>query len=428
MKIKLDLKSRLARAALLLGVSASVAGFCYLAVKRFVVTVIANPAMQIELESLTAAAAYFPNSAMVQARLASRLIERRLDETVTHDEMAAKAVQYASRAAMLSPMNYENRILLSAAHEMNGEGAQAESDLRAALALAPNHVAARWRLANLQLRLGKNESALEEFRAVAASDPERLPASMSAVWQATEGNVEAVSSLANAEPISQLALAHFLATQARADLAVNIVAGIDHKTLLTLPECGLFLDMLITAGRVEEANRIWRDLVAEPADRLVSNGGFEAPYRQGLGQFDWNLTSSDYARIGMATGDAHSGARALRIAYLGKDTTRLEDEARQLISAQAGRSYRLTCFARADNLATPDGPQVVVTLGDGKTPLAASNRLAPGSYDWQQITLDFTLPADQSTLYVLVKQTPRFSYTDPTQGTVWFDDFVLTPQ
>ncbi len=428
MKVKLDLKSRLARAALLISVSASVAGFCYLASQRFIVTVIANPAVQADLESLMAAAAYSPNSAIVQARLASRLIERQLDETVTHDEMAAMAVQYASRAAMLSPMNYEYRILLSAAHEMNGDSALAESALREALSLAPNNVRARWRLANLQLRLGKNEAALEEFRAVVTSDPDRLPASLSAAWQATEGNIDAVRSLANNEPRAQLALANFLATQARADLAVSIIAGIDREALRALPECGKFLDMLIMTGRVQEANRIWRDLVQESAERLLSNGGFEAPFRQGLGQFDWDLKSSDYARIGVATGDPHSGARALRISYLGKDTTRIDEEARQLVALQAGRSYRLTCFARADNLATPDGPQIVVTLGDGKTSLVASNRLPAGSYDWQQIVLDFTLPADQSTIYISVKQIPRFSYVDPTQGTVWFDDFVLTSQ
>jgi hypothetical protein len=27
---------------------------------------------------------------------------------------------------------------------------------------------------------------------------------------------------------------------------------------------------------------------------------------------------------------------------------------------------------------------------------------------------------------IAIKQTPQFSYVDPTSGTVWFDDFVLT--
>jgi hypothetical protein len=42
--------------------------------------------------------------------------------------------------------------------------------------------------------------------------------------------------------------------------------------------------------------------------------------------------------------------------------------------------------------------------------------------------MDFVAPSNAPALIVAVKQTPRFSYVDPTQGMVWFDDFTLTEQ
>ncbi len=67
-----------------------------------------------------------------------------------------------------------------------------------------------------------------------------------------------------------------------------------------------------------------------------------------------------------------------------------------------------------------------MTTQDSTTPIAASAAIEAGSYDWRLLTMDFVAPSNAHALVIAVKQTPQFSYVDPTSGTVWFDDFVLT--
>ena len=156
----------------------------------------------------------------------------------------------------------------------------------------------------------------------------------------------------------------------------------------------------------------------------MRNEGFETPIRSNLAQFDWNLSQSKYAKIGITTATART-QRSLKISYNDIDTTTLDNEIRQLIKARPGARYTLTCYVKAERLVTPGGPQVVVTSQGSSTPIAASAAIMV-FYDWRILTTDFVAPSNAHAMVIAIKQTPQFSYVDPTSGTVWFDDFVLT--
>jgi tetratricopeptide (TPR) repeat protein len=429
-RIKLDLHNLAARSALLIAALFCAVVFIGLATARFVTVALTDPKVWADQEIIEAAINHLPNSARLHARLAARLIESNIDvdQTQSHECIAERAVYHASRAASLAPRDYESRALLAAAREMNGDLVGAEADMRAALALAPHHVDARWRLANLLLRAGKLDQAISEFRAVTEADPGRLTATLNLIWQASDGNIEALGAATGSDPRRRLTLARYLVEQERAGAAVEILSGLDRSSLLDLPESGQLLDALVSAGKVELAGKLWRSLVSDGSAPLLWNGSFETPVREGFTQFDWNLSQNKYARIGITTGNGRTGQRSLRIAYLSVDTTKLDGEIRQLILARPGARYRLTCYVKADNLVTPGGPQLVVTSYDSETPVAASDILAAGSYDWRPLTINFVAPSGARALVISVKQTPQFSYVEPTKGTVWFDDFILTEE
>jgi hypothetical protein len=84
------------------------------------------------------------------------------------------------------------------------------------------------------------------------------------------------------------------------------------------------------------------------------------------------------------------------------------------------------CYVKADGLVTPGGPQLVVTLQGSSTPIGASAAIEAGSYEWRILTTDFVAPSNAHAVVIAIKQKPQFSYVDPTSGTAWFDDFVLT--
>src|SRR5262245_9367582 len=72
--------------------------FASLALERFVITVAADPRINVSQEMIEAAVQYFPDSAAVQARLAARLVEMGSSQAEAHEQTAQRAVDCASRA------------------------------------------------------------------------------------------------------------------------------------------------------------------------------------------------------------------------------------------------------------------------------------------------------------------------------------------
>jgi len=426
MRITVELLSPVSRLVIIVTVICGAAAFISLSSAQFITSVITDPEARAETAIIEGAANYFPSSALTQARMASRLIESGVDVSEEHERTSERAVYYAARAVALAPLNYEFRILLAAAKELRGDLAGAEAELRAALKLAPHLVTVHWRLANLLLREEKIEQAGPEFRLANEADPELLMPTLNLLWQASDGKIEALSAAVGADPESQLALAQFLIAQEKFEVAVKIANSLDHREILNLPESGKLLDSLISADRIDLASELWREFFGAGDKSLMWNESFETPIRSNFAQFDWNLGQSKYAKIEVTTATARTGQRSLKISYKGVDTTTLNNEARQLVNARPGARYTLACYVKAERLLTPGGPQVVVTTQDSATTIAASAAIEAGSYDWRLLTMDFVAPSNAHALIIAIKQTPQFSYVDPTRGTVWFDDFDLT--
>lgn len=430
MKISLDLSSITLR-VLVLGLALVVcAGLMGAELRRFVTGVVANPALAIDLAMIESAAAYFPNSAKVHARLASKLVESQLDGVQSHETLAEKAFRHAGKAVELAPANYEFRVLLSAAAELKGDGGAAESAMREAVRLAPNNVNLRWQMANLLLRTGKIEQSLAEFRYVADADPRRLANTLDLLWRATGGDMAALERVVGDGAKAKLTFAEFLTERQLFEAAARAFSTSDRNSRLQAQETGRVLDAFLKANQWEWADRLWRDTVTagnEPDNSLMWNGSFEHSPRKGLTQFDWQLNNNRFAKLAIQEG-GKSGQRALRLAYLGVDTTRLENEARHLIYLQPGATYRLECFAKPEQLVTDEGPQIAILRADNREVLAASVPVSTAANAWQLLAVDFVVPADAAAVMVTIRQIPRYRYTEPTQGAIWFDDFSLKAQ
>jgi tetratricopeptide (TPR) repeat protein len=426
MTITFELRSPVSRLATIVAVMCGCAAFISLSAARFVISVITDPEARAETAIVEGAANYFPNSAWAQARMASRLIESGVNLSEDHERTAERAVYYSARAVALAPRNYEFRMLLAAAKELSGDLAEAEMELRAALKLAPHLVNVHWRLANLLLREEKLDEACAEFRLASEADPELLTPTLNLLWQASDGKIETLNAAVGPAPEPQLALAQFLVEREKFEVAVKIANSLDRRAALNYPKSGKLLDSLISAGRIDLASDLWRNLSGAESQSLMWNEGFETPIRSNFAQFDWNLSQSKYAKIGITTATARTGQRSLKISYNGIDTTALDNEIRQLVKARPGARYTLTCYVKAEGLVTPGGPQIVVTLQGSSTPIGASAAIEAGSYEWRILTTDFVAPPNAHAVVIAIKQKPQFSYVDPTSGTAWFDDFVLT--
>src|SRR5262249_27553295 len=97
--------------------------------------------------------------------------------------------------------------------------------------------------------------------------------------------------------------------------------------------------------------------------------------------------------------------------------------AQQTIVLRPGARYRLECYVKAKDLVSPEGPRIAI-IGQGGV-IAASAPVAADSSDWQRIAFEFVAPPHSPSATLPIVRTPKFSYDDPTRGTIWFDDFSL---
>ena len=395
-------------------------------ISRFVIGTLADDRVSVSRGMIAAPVEYLPDSARLNARLAQA-------EMSESDRDLDRAESHALRAINLSPNDYRFRLILASVREAKGDRAAAEDALKAAQSLAPNDRDVRWRLANVMLREGKLVASLEEFRAAVAANPTLLPATLDLIWRASRGNFEAVETITGADPKSRFTLAQFLVGKSRIAEAANIFRSVDRSARLTAAESAAVLTSLIEAGQADLARELWVSLVAEGDAQPgpIWNGGFEADVLKNFPQFDWRFGRSEYARLSFDAGQAHTGSRSLRLDFLGRDTTKLDEEIKQLIVLRPGARYKLACYARSEGLVTPEGPRIVVT-DNASNWVAASEPVAAGSNDWKPMSVEFAAPkynqTSASPVFISIKRKPKFSYDEPTRGVIWFDDFTIKEQ
>jgi tetratricopeptide (TPR) repeat protein len=407
----------------------------WLIYSHFILRAVTDTRLTLALEALTAASLRFPNSPRVHYRLA----EAEMANAIENQQLIPSALSHAERAVGLSLWDYKARRLLGGLQELNGDVDAAEKSLRAAVQLAPYHTETNWALANLLLRRGKLEDSLQIFRNAAgkgAKADELLPLTFDMLWQSSGGDLKMLKALAGDDPSTQLSLVQFCLDRSMVAEALEIFRGIDRDVKLNSPKSATFIKSLMLAGQFEIARTLWLDLVSPPADsasqsadqktELIWNGGFEASPVKNLDHFDWAIAPSEFARFGIDARTAHSGSRSMKIAFSGRDTTKLLGEVRQLVVLKPGARYHFECYARASDLLTPEGPRIGV-VGEGGV-IASSEPVAEGTTDWQKLSIDFVAPQDSSLKYIGIVRVPKFSYDDPTRGVVWFDDFSLTEQ
>lgn len=420
-------KSR-SRITAMIGVGVVSVAFVSLIISNFIIRVVADPRKELTHDALKAAAARFPNSARVNYRLANSEIAR-----ATFDEqLIVSAEAHAAQAVNSSPWDYQARRLLAVAQELNGKQEEAENTLRAAVKLAPNHAEMNWMLANLLLRRGKPDEASVAFRVAATANPGFLESALELIWQSSGEAPGALESFAGNNPEMQLSVVRFLTDRNLTQEAMSVFNRIDKQARVRRQGSVELIASLMKAGQVELAHGVWLEAVtflqpaASGAGGLVWNGGFERDAVTNFGHFDWVITPNQYARIMIDRNTGRTGSRSLKVVFSGLDTTTLRNEVRQLIIIKPGARYRLECYVRSSELVTPEGPRVAIVGESGV--IATSDPARDGSTDWQRLSVDFTAGPSASSVVLAIVRIPKFSYDDPTRGTVWFDDFTLIEQ
>jgi tetratricopeptide (TPR) repeat protein len=412
------------RLAAILAVTGIGLGLGWTVVSNFIVRTVEDRRLSWSRELLIAAVGRFPNSARVNFRLAKVEIA----DVAHHGMFDAQAESHAEHAVNLSPWNYRARSLLATAQELNGKQEEAENSLRAAVKLAPNHAELNWAFANLLLRRGKLNESFGPFRIATRSRSDLLPTAIDTIWRSSDGNVDALTSFARDDAEAMLTVVKFLTAQNLIAEAGAVLNSIDKRVKAHSPQSPELIVALMRAGQIDLARASWVELMtairpdAKAPGALIWDGGFEMDAVEGLNQFNWAIHPNKFAWIAIDRSVARTGRRSLKVVFSGLDTTTLSDQVQQTIVLKPGAGYYLECYAKAKDLITPEGPRVAIIGQSGL--IAASGPALADSSDWQRLTISFVAPADRVATLAIVR-TPKFSYDEPTRGTIWFDDFTL---
>lgn len=398
-------------------------------IQYFVTAVLADPRVPVSTSTLKSAVTYFPHASSLQSRFAARLIETSLGEDETEDEAIAQAENVARQAVALAHWNYENYLLLAHIQERKGNISAAEDSINTALQLAPNYVDVQWRAANFFLRADKIPAAQNAFQRVLMLEPERAAQIFSLLWESTDGDTDSIVQVTQGNSPAQISGALFLLQQNRKPEAAQLFAQSDQQTRLLSDATPTFIDGLIAAKQIAAAHSIWAALISAPPipiENLIWNGSFEELQSEKFQQFAWNFSPSKFANFGTSSEHVKSGKYALQISFSGVDTTRVQGNIKQFIAVTPGKKYRLECFALAQNFQSTASLEIAVINRQSAATIAISNPVQTGTTQWQTLKLEFTAPQDAAGVQIEIQRLPKFSFDEPTNGNVWFDDFVVS--
>lgn len=376
------------------------------------------------IEMARLATRWAPGNAVAHWRLGS------LQETNFSATNLAAAVAEYRLAVEVGPYDFRYWLELGRALEAAGDSQSAEKALRRAVELAPAYSQPHWQYGNLLLREGRVDEGFTHLSTAAESDS-RMLAPVFGLATQLFGDDPAGLARALPSPAVRLQLALSLIQSGKPETALAVtrsVSASDRKSESAATED--LTKAFINGHYYHAALALMRDsrssTQALPAAEQVSNGGFEAPLKEGDADiFHWAITSRSQAQIGVDNAHPHSGQGNMRIIF--KSPGRLDSiPISQTVIVEPDTQYKLQFFVRTDGLMSASTPLVLVKDLAGQV-LASSAAGAGGTHDWQAVTLTFkSKPKEEGIQLNFAREAcGEKEPVCPIFGTVWYDDFTL---
>lgn len=403
-----------------------------------------------QAESLDAAVRHAPANAEVLAARARFLLNQ------ADPPRVIEAINDLQQAVQASPRDYRYQLELGKAYAANGQTADAEAAFLRAVELAPRYFETRWALANLRLRAGKAEPAIDDFRQAVtlsgslygnASPPPDRSATLNA-YNAIAGalgmNLDALRRVTPPDNAARMYLAEFLSSHDAQDQALELWRQLPAENSIAYRTLVAQLTRELQAkNRFSDASAVWQKFsIAEgvPANaenNLMTNGGFEqTPLREkyaeevDLGEtFDWAIRRHPEVRVLRSSANPHSGSMALHLTFNSTMNSGF-GEISQLIAVEPLRQYRLRYFVKTKNIsASPtETPFIGITDANDAALFNLRSFVPSGTNEWGEQFITFSVPESTRGLRLTI-HAPQLKAIDSLRiAELWLDDFKLNQQ
>ncbi len=331
------------------------------------------------------------------------------------------------RAASLRPRDYLLWLQLGRVRDEAGDHEGALLALQEAVRLAPFYSEPRWQYGNVLYRAGRFAEAFGELKRAARSDPALFPALMDLAWGTYKGDARAVEEIVNPQTDAlRLSLARFFVKKGKITEALSLFrasAGVSREEQRNL------LAELIKTKQFKAAYEVWDAGRGGHSGGAtgIANPGFEEPITLSEVGYGWRQERSlEGVRLSLETKGPVSGSRCLLIEWSGNS----QPEATvisQLVLVEPNTRYRLSFFARTEEVVTGGPPVLVVTdAGDNEARVLGQSKAFPRATNgWQEYETVFTTPGMTEAVLIGVRRQSCPANPCPIFGRVWLDDFTL---
>ncbi len=187
-----------------------------------------------------------------------------------------------------------------------------------------------------------------------------------------------------------------------------------------------YIDFLLAQRRLAPARQAWAELTgAESAPGQVHNPGFESDLLRG--GFGWRLYPAEGVSASVDEGLAHGGSRSMRLAFDGAANLNYH-HLRQTVEVEPGATYRLQATWRGDRITTRSGVFLDIRTIDSDRNVYVRTSARHGSWDWQPVTAEISIPADATLAEIRLRRDPTDALDSRIAGDLWLDDVTLAAE
>ena len=331
------------------------------------------------------------------------------------------------KAVRLAPHDFRWWIQLGRSYEQAEKDEKAEKALLYAVELAPNYTFPHWQLGNFYLRQGRDTEAFVELKKAADNNSVYREQVFSIAWEFYDKDTAKLEQLAGNTSEGKAGLAKFYAAKERPEDSLRVWNSLSdeerqkHEEIAKLIAQALY-DKRFFRSSVKFVSQL--GIESNARAEAFENAGFETELKnEGKIYFGWRVLPTEKVEVKTDPNRKHEGIRSLRVMFSGFSGIELYN-IYQLVAVQSSTRYRLSFWARTENLKSAGTPTIEIVNANDDRIITVSKAVPTETNDWQQIQIEFATPANSEGITVRLGRAYCGNMC-PVVGTLWLDDFNL---
>ena len=344
--------------------------------------------------------------------------------------LVVEAAKQATSARPLSGLNWLNRAKV----ELRlGDKMLAEKYARHAETLAPTRAQHLWNLAMLWLKMGNVDEYFRLIRTYLVAKPNDINKVLTLSYRLQTDPDKLLASIFPTIELSKqetdkylYQVISFAIRSKNQPLALVAWKQIEEKSYEEAKQPYLissYFNFLVSTNFVDEAMQLWEETMGDvsPFERIYNNGFESALMNFGFG---WNVRKIKGSIIERDTSNKIEGDYSLSVKLDGSENINLYTPS-VVVPVESSGTYEVTAYWKGDSISTRSNPYLGIYSSGAEKNSSARTKAKRGSWGWQRIKLQLTMPHDSALLYIRLRRNKTNALDKNISGQVWLDDFKI---